>query len=719
MPSTYFKSFFIGLVAMFCASTCSFAQNRNLSVAQPGSGAGTEDRIALIIGNSAYKQSPLFNPVNDASDLATSLERRGFRVLLRENVSAQGLQEAVDQFASFLKRGGVGLFFFAGHGVQVKDQNFLVPVDVGFGSEAEIAYKAISAEYVLSRMAEAGNRVNIVVLDACRDNPFQPARSAKKGLAQMSVGRNEKGTFIAYATSPGSTAADGEGRNGMYTKHLLKSLDEQDSDIDKVFGRVRSGVVQDTDGAQVPWTTTSVIGSFFFDQKDAVAAAQQRPTSAPAAAALAAVQSAPSRPFDAEEEKAVWTRIEKSQNAQDYREYLDKFPSGPNAAFARFRLSRYGGATVAQAPAVVASIAPVAVETAPVYTPSIPVPVPSPVPVQTPAMIAPTPLQKPIAPAYVPSAIVAPAEAPTQIASIATTPILTSPSPVSSTSAVLAQPVPGSILRDCSDCPEMVVVPPGQFVMGVNPGAPGYDPDEGPARPVRINAAFAVGKFEVTRAQFSAFLRDSGYLVRPGGCNTIRGGRFRLDPKANWQSPGFSQTEGDPVVCINWNDAKAYIGWLARKTGKSYRLLSESEWEYAARAGTSSPQYWAEGASAACRYASVADISVAGAVPGLKGFSCTDGYTFTAPAGRFLPNAFGLHDMLGNVWEWVEDCWGDGYKGVPADGSSATGGVCTEHVFRGGSWNSKPSDLRAGNRDRESTEDRHDNLGFRVARSLP
>ena len=676
-----YRFFHIALLsfAFAFASAAAFAQTRNLQIEKDAASnaAATENRVALIIGNAAYKESPLFNPVNDASDLATALERRGFRVLLRENVGERGLKEAVDQFASYLKRGGVGLFFFAGHGVQVNGQNFLVPVDVGFGSEAEISYKAVAAEYVLSRMAEAGNRVNIVMLDACRDNPFQPARSAKKGLAQMSVGRNEKGTYIAYATSPGSTAADGQGRNGMYTTHLLRSLEENDSDIDKVFGRVRAWVVQDTDGGQVPWTTTSLIDSFYFDPKQALVAIQQ-PVRPPPPRPEAV---APSRPFNAAEEREFWARIEKSQNAQDYRDYLDRFSSGPNAAFARFRLLRYGGA--AAAPSAPADTAPAA-----------------PVPAAPPAEL--------------------PSAPPTQVAALAPTPL-----PAPEPAAVLSvAPAPaglqaGTVLRDCPECPELVVIPPGQFVMGMTPGTPGYDPDAGPAHTVRIGAALAVGKFEVIRAQFDAFLRDSGYVVRGGGCNTVRGGRFHLDPRASWRSPGFAQTENDPVVCVSWNDAKAYVGWLARKTGKAYRLLSEAEWEYAARAGTTTAQYWTEGDAGACRYASIADQSVTSVMPGLKSFPCADGYAFTAPAGRFLPNRFGLFDMLGNVWEWAEDCWNEGYNGAPADGSSWTKGACTERVFRGGSWNTGPASVHAGYRDREQPDDRHDNIGFRVARSLP
>ena len=677
-------------LSLVVASAVAMAQNIGPKIEpdRAGGGGAGENRVALIIGNGAYKESPLFNPVNDASDLATALEKRGFRVLLRENVGERGLKEAVDQFASYLKRGGVGLFFFAGHGVQINGQNYLVPVDVSFTSEAEVSYKAVAAEYVLARRAEAGNRANIVVLDACRDNPFQPARSAKKGLAQMSVGRNEKGTYIAYATSPGSTASDGQGRNGVYTNHLLRSLDESDSDIDKVFGRVRAWVVQDTDGTQVPWTTTSLIDNFYFDPKESLLA-MRRPAAAPV---IRQEPVAVSRPYDAAAEREFWARVEHSQNSQDYRTYLDKFPSGPNAAFARFRLKRFEGAAqtaLGSAPGTV----PGASER------------------QRPAAAASAPqiAATPAAGTSPQLAVLAPPREPASLA----LPAL--PKAAAQTDVL----PPGAVFRDCAECPELITVTPGQFVMGMAPGSPGYDPDAGPAHTVRIGSAYAVGKFEVTRAQFAAFVRDAAYTVRAKGCNTIRGGRFHLDPRANWQSPGFAQTDSDPVVCVSWNDAKAYVGWLSRKSGKSYRLPSEAEWEFAARGGSDTMQYWPEGVASACRHASIADQSITKAVPGVKGFPCADGHEFTAPVGRFLPNQFGLYDMLGNVWEWTEDCWNEGYKGAPADGSSWIQGACTERVFRGGSWSSKPAVVHTAYRDRENVDDRHDNLGFRVARPLP
>jgi formylglycine-generating enzyme required for sulfatase activity len=625
-----------------------------------------EARVALIIGNSDYRSAPLDNPANDASDLAAALEKQGFNVLVRENVGERGLKEAVDVFAKHLQKGGIGLFFFAGHGIQLKDQNFLLPVDVGFDSEADVSFKSVSAEYVLSRMAEAGNRINIVILDACRNNPLQQSRKTiSKGLGVMNVGRAEKGTFIAYATSPGSTAADGTGRNGLYTKHLLRSLETQDSDIDRVFGRVRTGVVQDTGGEQVPWTSSSVIGSFYFDIAEDIAA-MRRPLPQIIATHEAAAEAAPI-PYDPVQERDFWERIKDSRNPADYVGYLEKFSGAKRAAYARWMVQKLGGTVPASA--------------------------------------------RPARPAV---------EAPVQLSMAAPTAVLSAPA-TQANAAIQGGAIPsaGTVIQDCAECPELVAIPPGEFVMGSSPKEKMRELDEEPAHRVRVTSPFAVGKYEVTRAQYAAFVKDTGRESKPG-CHSTRGGFFHKNPKATWQNPGFEQKNDEPVVCISWSDAQAYVAWLGKKALKPYRLLNESEWEYAARGGSTGRRYWADADDAStCRYASVADSSYKSVSPGAPMFPCADGFSHTAPVGRFPANPFGLHDMLGNAWEWVEDCWNEGYSGAPELAVPRVSGSCNERVFRGGAWNSTPTTLRSAYRDRESKDERHDNLGFRVARTLP
>ena len=222
----------------------------------------TEQRVALVIGNASYKDGPLRNSVNDANDVAATLKGLGFQVILRINSDRRQMVQAVREFGSSIKRGGVGFFYYAGHGVQSRGKNFLMPVGARIEGEGDLEFEAMDANMVLAQMDEAANRVNIVVLDACRDNPYTRSfRSANKGLAQM---YSVKGSFIAYSTAPGSVAADGIGRNGTYTKHLLASLRQPDTKIEEVFKRVRLEVARETGNKQIPWDSSSLLGDFYF-----------------------------------------------------------------------------------------------------------------------------------------------------------------------------------------------------------------------------------------------------------------------------------------------------------------------------------------------------------------------------------------------------------------------------------------------------------------------
>jgi hypothetical protein len=238
------------------------AQDRVLRLTQPAPVAAAEQRVALVIGNGQYKDSPLLNPVNDARAIGEALARAGFRVVEKENIGRAEMQLALRDFGDALKGGGVGLFYFAGHGVQVKGRNFLIPVDASIEREDEVAYNGVDANQVLDKMEAASNRLNIVILDACRNNPFaRSLRSASAGLAQMEA---PAGTFIAFATAPGSVASDGQGKNGLYTQHLLQAMLRPGVKIEDVFKNVRVGVRRDSSGKQVPWENTSLEGDFVF-----------------------------------------------------------------------------------------------------------------------------------------------------------------------------------------------------------------------------------------------------------------------------------------------------------------------------------------------------------------------------------------------------------------------------------------------------------------------
>ena len=241
-------------------------------------GAREEPKLALVIGNAAYKEAPLRNPTNDARAMASTLRQLGYAVLAHENATKREMEKAIVEFGHRLASGGVGFFFYAGHGLQVRGRNYLVPVDADIDSEASTRIAAVDLDLVLEQMAEARNRVNVVVLDACRNNPFERRlRGASRGLAAVDAAR---GTLIAYATAPGSVAADGEGSNGLYTEELLKAMRVPGLKVEEVFKQVRIGVMNRSKGAQTPWESSSLTGDLVVN---ASVKATPPPTAAPAA----------------------------------------------------------------------------------------------------------------------------------------------------------------------------------------------------------------------------------------------------------------------------------------------------------------------------------------------------------------------------------------------------------------------------------------------------
>ncbi|MGA7674674.1 MAG: formylglycine-generating enzyme family protein [Rhizomicrobium sp.] len=266
-------------------------------------------------------------------------------------------------------------------------------------------------------------------------------------------------------------------------------------------------------------------------------------------------------------------------------------------------------------------------------------------------------------------------------------------------------------LWDAPEAPRMIVIPAGEYTMGSPGTEPGRNANEGPQHRVRITYPLAVSTFIITRDEFAAFAVDTkrpdpetGKVLDPTGkWNDVKG--------ASWHNPGFPQTGTDPASYLGWQDAQDYVVWLSRKTGKTYRLLSEAEWEYAARAGTTTARYWGDDISR--------DNANYGAdhtyLPFAQG---RDRWLYTSPAGSFPPNAFGLYDMLGNGWERLEDCWNPDYIGAPTDGSPRLTGDCDLRAGRGGSWATPPSDVRVAFRGRDGKSNHYANGVFRVARQL-
>jgi formylglycine-generating enzyme required for sulfatase activity len=273
---------------------------------------------------------------------------------------------------------------------------------------------------------------------------------------------------------------------------------------------------------------------------------------------------------------------------------------------------------------------------------------------------------------------------------------------------------------DCQNCPELMRIPAGEFAMGSAQGEPSHNPSEGPRHRVIIAKPFLMGRHEVSVAEYAEFAREQGQGAAGADCAyyDYRSSRFRLQPNTGWKNPPiFAQQNDHPVICVSWFDANSYLAWLSRKTGKRYRLPSEAEWEYAARAGVTGVWPWGMNAKDACGFANVSDEASRRRTEFSWEFhQCDDGYPFTAPVGSFQPNAFGLQDMLGNVWEWVEDCYIRGYENAPADGAPRQSDTCEERVLRGASWLSRPVDTRLAARGRNDPKGRFYAVGFRVVR---
>jgi uncharacterized caspase-like protein len=238
----------------------------------------TGARHALVIGNHAYTDTPLRCPGNDAADMAAALKELGFQVTLQTNLAQAELENAIRQLGQTVRKGDVALFYFSGHGAQVRGVNYLIPVQMEAHDEDEIKYKAVAAEMVLDKLDRAGSSVNIVILDACRNNPFKRFRTLAEGLGFMQA---PKGTLIAYATAPGRVARDGDGRNSPYTKHLVQSMTVPGLDVEKVLKRVRVGILAETKNQQVPWGSSSLVGEFLFASSTA-AMGTARPGTSPA-----------------------------------------------------------------------------------------------------------------------------------------------------------------------------------------------------------------------------------------------------------------------------------------------------------------------------------------------------------------------------------------------------------------------------------------------------
>jgi len=281
---------------------------------------------------------------------------------------------------------------------------------------------------------------------------------------------------------------------------------------------------------------------------------------------------------------------------------------------------------------------------------------------------------------------------------------------------------PARTFKDCDTCPEMVVVPSGTAVLG----GEAWDQDAraswGRTRNATISYSLAVARTEVTRAQYREFVDATKYVSPTTSCNTWGFARILGQTEGyTWDHPGQPQREDAPVVCVSWEDATAFAKWLAARTGKPYRLLSSTEFEYAGRAGTRGPWFWGPDGARACEFANVADDTYRRLYTYGPVFACNDNWERLAPVASFKPNPWGLHDMLGNAWEWTDDCHHAEMARVPADGRpwlDEDGGNCKVRTPRGGAWASGTDWLKAESQSADPANYHSQLLGFRVALTL-
>jgi formylglycine-generating enzyme required for sulfatase activity len=631
-------------LALLLFPVLGFAQ-RGLNVAPRTDAPTTAQRVALVIGNSNYKDAPLLNPVHDARDMAELLKQYGFDVLHGENLSQKEMKSLIRSFGDKLRHGGVGLFYFAGHGVQVADHNYLIPVGATIRSEAEIEYESVDLGFVLAQMEEARNQLNILILDACRNDPFaRSSRSQARGLATVNA---PSGTLIAYSTAPGNVAADGDGRNGLYTEELLKQMRKPGLRLLDVFLHTRAAVRKRTDGQQIPWESISLEGDFILNPAPAEAS---KPTKSD---------------FVHESgEEAFWRAIENSTDSADFEAYLKKYGAqGAYADAAKIRL-RHLHAKPAAANTVASLNNVWSGKTANVFA--------------TAAFTFET------ASVNAAGAVVAKR---------------------SLTAQQFREELGNGVQL------EMVEIPAGTFRMGtaeedvaeVTQEHERYFGKSDAASSVRWQTpqhvvkvpSFFLGKFEVTQAQWRAV------AALP---------KVQRDLAAD---PSKFKSDTLPVELVSWEDAQEFCARLSRATGRIYRLPTEAEWEYAARAGSTTNFAFGETLPS-----EIANYD--GSVPYRESAKGPVRGKTVAVGSLGVANAFGLFDMHGNVFEWCQDAWHESYAGAPTDGSAwDSGGDQNRRVARGGAWMTYAAACRSALRVRNIPDFRMFFLGFRVALDSP
>ncbi|MFL9909292.1 SUMF1/EgtB/PvdO family nonheme iron enzyme [Paraburkholderia sp. RL17-337-BIB-A] len=505
-------------------------------------------RIALVIGNGAYGDHAAYadyadplreNAPRDAEAMRDTLRARGFDVIMRTDATPQQMREAINEFRQRLRDGGVGLFYFAGHGLQVGRQTLLVPAGLDARAPARLVSEGVDLDSVLQAMrAPRAGQLNVVILDACLNNPF----SADVTFDTAALPAN---TVVAYATTPGGFAADGMG-HGVYTDALLRALNDASSsqNLAGLFQRVATTVNAVTSGEQIPWIASSLASNASLSEPATARGASAALISAASDEPIAVLHSRGILPKDSSEQYEItfWNSIKDSNYPSDYEAYLKAYPNGRFAALAHARMDRLRAAASASAPSASPGAAPSA---------------------------APSVAPAPQAPRSTTPASAAPQDHPRAAAPTPTTPVPAAPTAPAVAQKPTAHPPGAGESRDCATCPIMITVPAGAFSMGSSTD----DPSEKPVHHVTIGAPFAIGKYEVTVEQWNA-------CVAANACQ-------KLTPESN-------TNKAAPARDLSWDDAQQYLKWLSKTTGKPYRLPTEAEWEYADRGGTTTAYWWGD-----------------------------------------------------------------------------------------------------------------------------
>jgi formylglycine-generating enzyme required for sulfatase activity len=639
-----------------------------------------DKRAALVIGNSSYRNVPsLSNPSNDATEVASLFRSAGFSIVdVRRDLGISDLRRAISDFAEAASDVDVAVIYFAGHGIEMDGANYVIPVDAKLSRDFDIEDETVSVDRILKSI-ESAKRLRLIILDACRDNPF--LRTMKRTIASRSVGRGlakiepaVSDTLIAFAAKAGSVALDGDTKNSPFTAALLHNIASPGLDLRIAFGRVRDEVLKVTNRKQEPFVYGSLGGS------------------------VISIVDAPKIPPPLTTDEIVWNAVKDSTHSAVFDEFLNKFPASQHSKAAQ---SRRDDLKREQATAV-------------------PAPVPPPPPADEIVWNAikdsraaaifeeylskfPDSSRQKEVKARLDEINKDDALNGKQLAAVVPPPhaqpaIERDPSAkgidlelkvLEDAAEILLKPKAN--FKECDKCPEMVVIPAGNFLMGSPQNEPRREAVEGPQHRVTISHPFAVGRFAVTFEEWDICVAD-------GGCNAYR----------PWDN-GWGRGKR-PVISVSWQDAKSYTAWLSQRTGKQYRLMSEAEREYVARAGTTSPFWW--GTSVSRRNANYDDKAMKD-----KPTNVSSGQK-TMPVDSYQPNPWGLYQVSGNIWEWVEDCMNNGYAGAPANGSAWITGNCEKRVLRGGSWISDASLVRSAGRYGVQADGRVGNVGFRVARAL-